>query len=126
MDGHTMPNFPTGLPNRHKERWREPTPDDPRRRIIRSEREMREVKLTFRVSQEEIDEFYRYARSHKSSMSYMIRHALVEVYPEIFKNANRYIRPPRPPAPVQDRTVYEQSFVDGTTTISADPAPFTK
>lgn len=93
--------------------WREPTPDDPRKRITRTADEMRNIILSFRVSRKELDELYRFARSRSATMSYMLREALVKTYPEIFAEANRYIRKPRKPKPIQDRTTVATSYVDG-------------
>lgn len=50
-------------------------------------------------------------------MSYMVRQALVETYPDIFADANRYIRKPRKPKRIQDKTLIQKSLVDDTITI---------
>lgn len=101
--------------------WRDPTPDDPRKRITRTPEEMREIILTFRVSRRELDELYRYARARSATMSYVVREALVQTYPEIFADANRYIRKPRKPKPVQEKTTVEHSLVDGSIKILDAP-----
>jgi len=97
--------------------FREPTEDDPRRRITRTPEEMRNIVLTFRVSQRELNELYQFARSQRATMSYMVRQALVETYPDIFADANRYIRKPRKPKRIQDKTLIQKSLVDDTITI---------
>lgn len=104
---------PTKKPRSAKAIFREPTPEDPRRRITRTKDEMREMIMTFRISRAEMNELYRYARARGATMSYMIREALVAAYPEIFGEANRYIRKPRRPKPVQEKTILQQSLVDG-------------
>lgn len=114
---------PTSKPPRQRKRtsakaiFRDPTPDDPRKRITRTPEEMRDIILTFRVTRREMNELYQYARARSATMSYMIRHAMMETYPEIFENANRYIRKPRKPKPIQDKTTVEHSLVDGSIKI---------
>jgi len=78
-----------------KATYREPTPDDPRKRITRTDEEKRDCIMYFRVSQRELDEIYRYSRARKATMSWMIREALKEKFPEIFTNINRHIRAPK-------------------------------
>lgn len=98
--------------------FRDPTPDDPRKRITRTPEEMRDIILTFRVTRREMNELYRFARARNATMSYMLREALVLTYPEIFEDANRYIRKPRiKPKPLQEKTVLQQSLVDGSITV---------
>lgn len=97
--------------------FRDPTPDDPRKRITRTPEEMRDIILTFRVTRREMNELYQYARSRSATMSYMIRQAMMEAYPDIFLNMNRYIRKPRKPKPIQDKTTVEHSLVDGSIKI---------
>jgi len=103
--------------------FREPTPDDPRRRITRTPEEMRNIILTFRVSQRELNDLYQFSRAQRATMSYIVRQALVETYPDIFSDANRYIRKPRKPKPIQDKTLIQKSLVDGTITILNDNPP---
>lgn len=97
--------------------WREPTPDDPRKRITRTPEEMRNIVLTFRVSRREVDELYRFARSQSATMSYMLREALVKTYPEIFEDANRYIRKPRKAKPIQEKTTIQTSYATGEVSV---------
>lgn len=78
---------------------------------------MREIILTFRVTKREMNELYQYARARSATMSYMIRQAMIETYPDIFLDANRYIRKPKAPKPIQDKTVLEKSLVDGSIKI---------
>lgn len=104
-------------PKSAKTIWREPTPDDPRKRITRTPDEMREIIMTFRVSRNEMNELYRYARARSATMSYMIREALIQAYPEIFTDANRYIKKPRKPKPIQNKTTILTSYVDGNTKV---------
>lgn len=108
-------------PKSAKAIWREPTPDDPRKRITRTPEEMREIILSFRISRNEMNELYRYARARSATMSYMIREALVQTYPEIFLEANRYIKKPKKPKPVQDKTTMLTSFVDGQVKVVDTP-----
>lgn len=92
------------------------TPDEitpPRIRITRTPEEMRDMRITFRMSRSEANELYRYARARKATMSYMIREALKEKFPEIFANMNRHIKKPRVPKPIQEKTQIMHSLVDG-------------
>lgn len=50
-------------------------------------------------------------------MSYMLREALVETYPDIFADANRYIRKPRKPKPIQEKTTIQTSYATGEVTV---------
>lgn len=102
--------------------YREPTPDDPRKRITRTDDEKRTCILYFRVSRRELDEIYRYSRSRKATMSYMIREALQQAYPEIFEEQlNRHIKKPRQkPVAVESPTTILKSLADGRVTI-VDP-----
>lgn len=68
-----------------------------KKRVTRTDEEKRECILYFRVSRRELDEIYRYSRARKATMSYMIREALCEKYPDIFADINRHIRKPKPP-----------------------------
>ena len=94
--------------------WRKPTPDDPRRRITRTEEEKRVCVMYFRVSRRELDDMFRYARSRKATMSYFIREALIEKYPEIFADMNRHIKKPRKkPLEVEKPARILKSLADG-------------
>lgn len=75
---------------------------------------MRKMIITFRISRREMDELYRFARARSTTMSFMIREALVAAYPEIFATANRYIKRPKRPKPLQEKTVLQKSLADGT------------
>ena len=87
---------------------------DTRTRITRTPEEMRDVILTFRVSKKEINELYRYARARKATMSYMIREALREKFPDIFTEINRHIRKPRKkPLETENPAQILHSLVDG-------------
>lgn len=98
--------------------WREPTPDDPRRRITRRDDELRECVMYFRVSRRELDEMFRYARARKATMSYFIREALREKYPEIFSDMNRHIKKPRKnPLPIEEPTQTLHSYANGAVKI---------
>jgi hypothetical protein len=87
------------------------------KRVTRTEAEMRGSKLIFRCSRQEADDLYQYARARKATMSYMIREALKEKYPDIFGNANRHIRKPRKPKPQQERAQIMHSLADGSIRI---------
>lgn len=100
--------------------WREPTEDDPRRRVYRTNEEMRFQRVSVRISRREMDDLYQYARSHRATMSYMIRQALAEVYPDIFRDANRHIRKPKKAYTIPKRTQITQSYNDGRINISTD------
>lgn len=65
---------------------------------------MRDRIMLFRCSLKEANELYRYARARSATMSYMIREALKDKYPDIFGNANRHIRKPRKPKPLDGST----------------------
>lgn len=78
---------------------------------------MRDCILYFRVSRREVDELYRFARARKATMSYMIREALREKYPDIFGDINRHIRKPRPATEIEEPTQMLHSFANGTVTI---------
>ena len=94
-----------------------------RRRQERTPKEMRNVVVSFKVSRNEIDAFYEWCRARDMSMSYFIRSALEQVYPEIWQNAgvgqaNRFIRKPKKfPRPLQEKTAIYQSYVDGKLSI---------
>lgn len=99
------------------------SPTSPKR-TTRTTDEMRDGRITFRMSQREIDDLYRYARARKATMSYMIREALVEKYPDLFGASNRHIRKPRKPKPLDGRTSMMHSFADGTARVlDPDPTP---
>ena len=112
-----LPQPETTEPRRTKTIWREPTPDDPRRRVYRQPEEMRACRMDFRLTQEERNALHRYAQAHKTSASYLVRAAVEQAYPELFTSAvNKNIRPPRK-KPYKPRTVPEKStrrtsFVD--------------
>ena len=98
--------------------YREPTPDDPRKRITRTDEEKRDCIMYFRVSRRELDEIYRYSRSRKATMSYMIREALQQTYPEIFKDElNRHITKPMKTVEIEVPTKILKSLADGSVTI---------
>lgn len=88
-----------------------------RKRITRKPEEMRECILYFRVTRRELDELYRFSRARKATMSYMIREALKEKYPDIFDDINRHIRKPRKPLPIETPTQILHSLNDGSTKI---------
>lgn len=92
---------------------REPTPDDPRRCITRTPDEMRSLVMHFRISKKELDDLYQYARSHRATMSYMVREALKLTYPDIFSDANRHIRKPKLMFTPPSRTTIQTSLNDG-------------
>lgn len=50
-------------------------------------------------------------------MSYMLREALVKTYPEIFEDANRYIRKPRKAKPIQEKTTIQTSYATGEVSV---------
>lgn len=99
------------------------TEPDMRRRIYRKPEEMRPIRMSFRMTKEEADDFYQFARSYKTTMSYLIRSALEELYPSIFGNSNRNIRKPRKKQrKIPKKTHIMQSLANGTTTIlSVEP-----
>lgn len=78
---------------------------------------MRECILYFRVTRRELDEIYRFSRARKATMSYMIREALREKYPEIFADINRHIRKPKKPVEVEKPAQILKSLVDGSVKI---------
>jgi predicted DNA-binding ribbon-helix-helix protein len=91
-------------------------PDDnrpARPRRTRTPEEFRGMRLTFRLSRQEADDLYRYARARKCSMSYMIREALRERYPDMFANANRHIRKPRKPSAIEPPARIMHSLATG-------------
>ena len=90
------------------------------KRITRTPEETRDVVITFRTSRKEMNELYHHARCRKATMSYMVREALAKMYPDIFKNANRHIKKPRDPKPIQPVTHIMHSYVDGSTKIMLD------
>lgn len=94
------------------------TEPDMRRRIYRKPEEMRPIRMSFRMTKEEADDFYQFARSYKTTMSYLIRAALEELYPSIFGGSNRNIRKPRKKQrKIPKKTHIMQSLANGTTTI---------
>lgn len=98
--------------------YREPTPDDPRKRITRTDEEKRDCILYFRVSRREVDEIYRYARARKATMSWMIREALKEKFPDIFTDINRHIKKPKKtPIDTDGPTHILKSFANGNVKI---------
>lgn len=100
----------------------EPISSPKPKRVTRKPNEMRECILYFRVTRREVDEIYRYARARKATMSYMIREALREKYPDIFGDINRHIRKPKPPKSVETPTRMLHSLANGTVTIvDSDP-----
>lgn len=90
-------------------------------RKFRSPQEMRNEITCFRISKEELNTLYQYARTKEATMSYMIRAALEKVYPDIFKSINRHIRKPRvrKVRPMPEKTVIASTFdnVEGSTKI---------
>ena len=103
--------------------WREPTEDDPRRRIFRKPEEQRIRYVSLRLTETDYLELYRYAKSYKTTMAYLLRDALQEKYSHIFSsNLNRYIREPRKkPIQLDPPTQLLHSYVDGTTKIFDNP-----
>ncbi len=87
------------------------------KRVTRQPHEMRDTILFLRVTRQEYDRLYRYARARKATMSYMVRAALEEKFPDIFVEANRYIRKPRKPVEIETPTQILTSFVDGSVKI---------
>jgi hypothetical protein len=88
-----------------------------RKRVTRTPDEMRECILYFRVTRRELDEIYRFSRARKATMSYMIREALREKYPDIFADINRHIRKPRPAKSAETPTQMLHSLANGSVTI---------
>jgi hypothetical protein len=86
----------------------------------RLDHEMRDQIMLFRVTRNEQNEFYQWARSHRMSMSYFIRAALEKSYPTIFKNPNRHIRKPRKQRPMPIPALISTSLVNQK--ISVRPA----
>ena len=87
-------------------------------------KEMRNENITFRLSRYERDDFYLYARLHKVTMSFLLRKALEQCYPEVFCNANRYIREPKkkPKKGLPPRTRISRSFDGRSVSVdSEDP-----
>ena len=95
----------------------EPISSPKRKRVTRTPDEMRECILYFRVTRREVDEIYRYSRARKATMSYMIREALREKYPDIFGDINRHIRKPKPPKSVETPTQMLHSLANGSVTV---------
>lgn len=89
----------------------------PHKRVTRTADEMRDCILYFRVSRRELDEIYRFSRARKATMSYMIREALCEKYPDIFADINRHIRKPRKPKPIESPTQILHSYANGAVKI---------
>lgn len=87
------------------------------KRVTRKPEEMRDCIMYFRVTRRELDEIYQYSRSRKATMSYMIREALKQVYPDIFSDINRHIRKPRPPKTTQRPSHILHSLVDGSVKV---------
>ena len=80
--------------------------------------------VSFRVSRQEIDDLYRYARARRATMSYMIREALCQQYPDIFKSLNRHIRKPKKnPLAIQERTQVLHSLATGIITVMPPENP---
>lgn len=90
---------------------------DTRKRITRRPDEMRECIMYFRVTRRELDELYRFARARKATMSYMIREALCEKYPDIFADINRHIKKPRKPKKMEAPSQILYSLVDGSVKV---------
>ena len=88
------------------------------KRVTRQPHEMRDTILYLRVTRQEYDRLYRYARARKATMSYMVRAALEEKFPDIFAEANRHIRKPRKPVEVETPTQILTSWVDGSVKIN--------
>lgn len=95
------------------------TPTKPKR-ITRTPDELREHILFCRVTRKELDTLYRFSRARKATMSYMVREALKEKYPDIFGDINRYIRKPKKPVEIEAPTQMLHSFVDGSVKV-VDP-----
>ena len=95
----------------------EPISSPKRKRVTRTPDEMRECIMYFRVTRRELDEIYRYSRSRKATMSYMIREALCEKYPDIFGDINRHIRKPKAPTSVETPTQMLHSLANGSVTV---------
>lgn len=91
--------------------------DSPISRKKRKPDEMRECVMYFRVTRRELDELYRFARARKATMSYMIREALREKYPDIFADINRHIQKPRAPKPTEKPSYILHSMVDGSVKV---------
>ena len=104
MEPHTMEYDDEDLPIKPK-------------RITRQPHEMRDTILFLRVTRLEYDRLYRYARARKATMSYMVRSALEEKFPDIFADTNRHIRKPRKPVEVELPTQILTSWVDGSVKI---------
>ena len=88
MEPHTMEYDDEDLPIKPK-------------RVTRQPHEMRDTILFLRVTRLEYDRLYRYARARKATMSYMVRSALEEKFPDIFADTNRHIRKPRKPVEME-------------------------
>lgn len=121
-DPMIVPPIPESTePRRTKTIWREPTPDDPRRRVYRKPEEMREIVVQARLTLEEKNAFHRQAQSMKTSMSYLVRAALEQAYPDIFTDPNRNIRKPRKrpykPREIPEKMTVRTSFVDNSKKI---------
>lgn len=78
---------------------------------------MRDTPVTFRMSKKELNELYRYARARKATMSYMIREALQEKFPDIFTEINRHIRKPKKPMSVDPASNILYSYANGSITL---------
>lgn len=101
--------------------FRDPTPDDPRKRITRTDEEKRDCIMYFRVSRRELDELFQFARARKATMSWMIRDALKDKFPDIFMDINRHIKKPRAvPLPTEKPTRILKSFANGSVKILDD------
>lgn len=94
----------------------EDVPTKPKR-VTRQPHEMRDAILFLRVTRQEYDRLYRYARARKATMSYMTRSALEEKFPDIFAGTNRHIRKPRKPVKVEPPTQILTSWVDGSVKV---------
>ena len=86
----------------------------------RTAKEMRNQIMMFRVTRDEMNEFYQWARSQKMSMSYFIRKSLEDSYPGIFINANRHIRKPRRPRAMPQRSLISTSLVNQQISVEPD------
>lgn len=105
---------------------REPTEDDPRKTITRTDTEYRKMSMRIRVSMDEYNKLYRYAKSRKTTVAYLVREALKIAYPNVVsQDINRYIKSPiDKPLDFGGPTQILHSYVDGTTQILDLPPDF--
>lgn len=101
--------------------------NDPRKRITRTEEELRTDKIHIGVTLTEKNDFFRYARSMKCTMMFLVREALQETYPEVFEvPLNRHIRNPRKAKPIETKTHIMTSLATGEVTHLAVDDTLTK